>query len=1086
MNDRFTAAREAQSRARFHLAQDDAAGALSALEAGLVQFPDDAVLCAQKLGVLRQLGRGSEAWLFGQSLPVSVRDGSVLPILIELALEHDDGGAARELLREAETSDMKRVRYLQIARKVVEQTEGADAALFLLDAHQSESGRSPQLTREYTRLLVLAGRLDDAVDVLEAAMAHSPSPLLILTLVKLELGKGRFDRVDALLQQHSGLAETQSDWHLFSIRSADRQSDLSLALSRAEVAVQQFPDNRDLNEAHWRLLSRLGQQSSAIEHCQAYAERRSAHLASQLAAIRFLLAAKQEEPCKDIIDRAERLAPDSLDVLRARARFHLAQDDAAGALSALEAGLVQFPDDAVLCAQKLGVLRQLGRGSEAWLFGQSLPVSVRDGSVLPILIELALEHDDGGAARELLREAETSDMKRVRYLQIARKVVEQTEGADAALSLLDAHQSESGRSPQLTREYTRLLVLAGRLDDAVDVLEAAMAHSPSPLLILTLVKLELGKGRFDRVDALLQQHSGLAETQSDWHLFSIRSADRQSDLSLALSRAEVAVQQFPDNRDLNEAHWRLLSRLGQQSSAIEHCQAYAERRSAHLASQLAAIRFLLAAKQEEPCKDIIDRAERLAPDSLDVLRARARFHLAQDDAMGAKDVLKTVFDTPNLSPDFEIFLASVDKAIGNYTQAIDRLEKSLRIYPGHAQMSLKLARLLVLLGYSDRAREVLDKMPNGGMILSREQCLTRAAIALIEVQPGEAKQFIKQAIAYDPTRGELWSKRSQIELALGMTADAWQSHLKAMKLRVTNDVTGRSNNKVRSSIPGQILNEYRLSEPPEIQRHSAVGADQRKAMRYFRSHLEDNPSSMTAALCLLGAMWRAGQVTESFDESRLDARLTSRIPKQVFQFWDSRELPDQVAAVINENKALNPDFEFRRFSEQEARSYLAEKGETEALRGFRLAPHAAAKADIFRLAVLWYEGGVYMDADDRSLNPLSSFLNLRCRFVGFQEPMMSVGNNFLAVQPKDPIIRSALESASIAFSATQGESIWLATGPGAVTRAVALHGTKKDGTLSAGVWLMPMHRLQRDVATHIRLSYKSTAMNWFSTLKTAH
>lgn len=765
------------------------------------------------------------------------------------------------------------------------------------------------------------------------------------------------------------------------------------------------------------------------------------------------------------------------------AQVLLSRGDANGALDALDLGLSVQPAHQGLAQRKLELLRQMKRHSEAWSFGRSLPAGAKNAPILALLVHIALALNEVDAAHSLLREVEASNMDRSGYLLLASKVAEQCEGAGAAVLLLEELGSDIANRPKLMREYARLLVKLGRADEALNRLEEVVDRAPVPLLVLSLIKLEFASGRYDRVDILVSKHADLAEAHPDLRILAVRAADQQGDLPLALSRVEAAVLRFPDHRELNEAYWRLLSRSGRQRNAIEACLAFARSKPLHLASQLCSIRFLHSMKEEEACDTLIEQVRRLEPKNVDVLQIRAQVLLSRDDAMGALELLSNIHDSPTSPPSIQILLAKTEKALGYYSQAISRLENVVSDFPRHQQAKLALAQLFVLLGLVDRAQDLLENIPGGSSRLARSRWEVLSDIALQKGNLSEALNAIERAGSCDSTNGGIWRKRSQIQLFLGKTEDAWNSHLQALKLRSRNDVSGRSNTKARRSIPGQIMNEYRLSQPNEIQRYSASGTDQRDAMRYFRACVVNNPQSTSSALCLLGAIQRSGLIVDSPMKKLSEEKSSKIIPKKLFQYWDSKEIPDQVAGVMNENQILNPDFTYKKFNEAEARSYLREKGESEALRSFQIAPHAAAKADIFRLAVLWHEGGIFLDADDRCLNPLHTFIDLGCRFVGYQEKMMSVGNNFLAVRPKDPIIRDALQSATVAFSATQGESIWLSTGPGAITRAVALHGTGDDGSLCKGVWIMPMYRLRREIALHTRLSYKSTEKNWFETLK---
>lgn len=108
--------------------------------------------------------------------------------------------------------------------------------------------------------------------------------------------------------------------------------------------------------------------------------------------------------------------------------------------------------------------------------------------------------------------------------------------------------------------------------------------------------------------------------------------------------------------------------------------------------------------------------------------------------------------------------------------------------------------------------------------------------------------------------------------------------------------------------------------------------------------------------------------------------------------------------------------------------------------------HPAERADIFRLALLWREGGIYIDADDLCLGPVRDFLPEGSTTVMFQEYHGALANNFIATVPKNAVLKQALTSAVEETLANSATSIWLRTGPGLITRASALAFARAGGS----------------------------------------
>jgi len=213
------------------------------------------------------------------------------------------------------------------------------------------------------------------------------------------------------------------------------------------------------------------------------------------------------------------------------------------------------------------------------------------------------------------------------------------------------------------------------------------------------------------------------------------------------------------------------------------------------------------------------------------------------------------------------------------------------------------------------------------------------------------------------------------------------------------------------------------------------------------------------------------------DASKLDGG-DPRIPRQIGHYWDAPEPPDQVKGLLDWNRALNPDYDFVCFNDRDAQYYLLDHDERPALQAYRLTRYAAARSDVFRLAWLWHEGGIWLDADDRCRVPYGEFIDHRLWFVGYQEHYWTVGNNFMAVGPRDPNIRDALDEATEALVEAPGADVWLSSGPGAISRALARHGTDAQGNLNPDIWIMPVHALIPRIAQHVRLNYKGTDSHW--------
>jgi mannosyltransferase OCH1-like enzyme len=185
-------------------------------------------------------------------------------------------------------------------------------------------------------------------------------------------------------------------------------------------------------------------------------------------------------------------------------------------------------------------------------------------------------------------------------------------------------------------------------------------------------------------------------------------------------------------------------------------------------------------------------------------------------------------------------------------------------------------------------------------------------------------------------------------------------------------------------------------------------------------------------------------------------------------------------ALIETWKALNPDFQHYLFNSETAMRFLIENYSREAVVAYQRATEPAQKSDLFRLAWLFAKGGYYADADDRCLSRIDTLAPAHVNLVLYQEEYGTVGNNFIAVTPRHPVIGRALQHAVNSINRGDRDLIWLATGPGLLTRALVETLTQDDSWRAALKRVAILHRgkLSQGVASHCIVAYKRTGRHW--------
>ncbi|MFV1874439.1 glycosyltransferase [Nioella sp.] len=587
----------------------------------------------------------------------------------------------------------------------------------------------------------------------------------------------------------------------------------------------------------------------------------------------------------------------------------------------------------------------------------------------------------------------------------------------------------------------------------------------------------------EAAEEILRDYAQTCSAMLQWHKLAIEIARKRLDDNLALVRTQAGVERFPGNVDLRSSLWSLLMSKGKRNEAISDCQAFADCYRKNIEAVTRCLSFLSGAREDEACDHIMATAMKDLGSAPLLIFSWVDALIKRQNPLYAGRELESLPEEDKASFRYERLRVRIETALGNIPDAIAATKKALEYKPTLPALHKSLADLHIEIGEFAEARRILADMPVTSPSDEASRHLSLFDAARLEGRFDVALFHAETAHMIQPEDVGALRKLTEIQMVLGNLSVAIDAHKKATRLRSLRNTSGEESQKLRNSKQGQLLNEYLLLADRNLLSNCSTTVDPATSARLFRQRLEEWPANTPYALCVLAALNRLGAVSATPPRLKHTPEASDRIPHLLTQFWDTAEPPEQVKWVLEENRRLNPDYSLQLFNESDALHFMRERGEQEAARAFRLAPHTAAKADIFRLVVLWHEGGVYLDTDDRCLRALSDLIDHNMRFIGYQEYFQSIGNNFIAVRPRDPIIRAALEDATTAFGSTRGESLWLASGPGPMTRSLALHGTNPDGTFQDGIWIMPTGKLKRCIAPHVALNYKTSNLHWTSQFK---
>ncbi|WP_131541934.1 tetratricopeptide repeat protein [Nioella sediminis] len=753
------------------------------------------------------------------------------------------------------------------------------------------------------------------------------------------------------------------------------------------------------------------------------------------------------------------------------------------ALELTQTGMQLYPDAVAVAATRVRILRRMDRHEDALDFALSCPPGMKTTALLPMIVELGLEQGRRGEVSTVMSGIPEGDFSSATRIRARSAFLAATDSPQSALDFLTGDLPVRKDAPWFVEEKVRILLQANREDEALTLLREYAPRSGMDRMIMMWLRAEDRAGHLEAAEEILRDYAQTCSQMLQWHKLAIDIARKRTDNSLALLRAQAGVERFPGNVDLRSSLWSLMMSSGRRDEAISNCQTFADCNRKSIEAVTKCLSFLSGAREDEACDRIMATAVKdLGPEPLlvfswvDVLIKRQNPLDARRELESLPEEVKNCFR-------YERLRARIETALGNIPDAITATRMALEYKPTLPALHKGLADLHIEIGEFAEARKILADMPFTDPSDDASRHLSLFDAARLEGRFDVALSHAETALRIHPEDVGALRKLTEIQIILGNLSAAIEAHKKATRLRSLRNSSGKESQKLRNSKQGQLLNEYLLLADRNLLSSCSPTTDPAISAGLFRQMLEEWPANTPYALCVLAALNRIGAVSAAPPRLKTVPKASARIPRKLSQFWDTPEPPEQVKWVLEENRRLNPDYSLQVFNERGALLYMRERGEPEAARAFRLAPHTAAKSDIFRLVVLWHEGGVYLDADDRCLLPLSKLIDHNMRFIGYQEYFQSIGNNFIAVQPRDPIIRAALDDATTAFGSTRGENLWLASGPGPMTRSLALHGTNPDGSLQEGVWIMPTSKLKRCIAPHVALSYKTSDQHWTSQFK---
>jgi len=148
----------------------------------------------------------------------------------------------------------------------------------------------------------------------------------------------------------------------------------------------------------------------------------------------------------------------------------------------------------------------------------------------------------------------------------------------------------------------------------------------------------------------------------------------------------------------------------------------------------------------------------------------------------------------------------------------------------------------------------------------------------------------------------------------------------------------------------------------------------------------------------------------SYSKNKFDRPRTQKIPRTIWQtnFSNRSTLPVYINYLFNRLMSLS--YEYRYVSTEERFLYIQKNADERVFNAFSLLTDGAAQADLWRMIVLYNEGGIYMDIDACLIRPLSSVIDTNDDAVYlWLDKNQEFTNFFIASAPRSTVLKNTIE-----------------------------------------------------------------------------
>lgn len=166
--------------------------------------------------------------------------------------------------------------------------------------------------------------------------------------------------------------------------------------------------------------------------------------------------------------------------------------------------------------------------------------------------------------------------------------------------------------------------------------------------------------------------------------------------------------------------------------------------------------------------------------------------------------------------------------------------------------------------------------------------------------------------------------------------------------------------------------------------------------------------------------------------------LRMAIPKIIYQTFKMKKLPFITRWHISNFRKKNPEYQYEFYDDERIESFFETEFDDNVLQAYRRLNIGAAKADMFRYAILLKKGGVYLDIDSGIKGRLSDFILPEDKAVITKERNPDLYVQWaLIYEPGHPFLKRTLDLVLENISLNRfPNDVHATTGPAVYTKAI--------------------------------------------------